>query len=172
MISASTTENPNKAAKTTRVVCGFNGCEKQFKNLNALKDHQLAKYSDDQPVINEEKTTSVSTTEKPKKAAKKPKRECGFADCRLSFRTRRLLRIHRIETHPILLRCLFSEECLSSNERYLGMLDLQNHIILQHADSFRQRICPISECKNQKLWCDWSAALKHILKRHPQYILE
>ncbi len=168
---ASTTEKPKKRVKKTKVVCDFNGCGKRLKNLDALKSHQLAKHSGDQPVINEEITTSASTTEKSKKAAKKSKMECEFDDCRLSFKKRRLLQKHRIETHPIPLRCLFSEECLGSHERYLGILSLQNHIILQHTDSFRERICPINGCKSPKLWHDWSAALNHILQRHTKYLL-
>jgi hypothetical protein len=164
MTPASTTDKPNKTGKTTNFICDFDGCGKPFKNLNALKSHQLTKHSDGQPVINEETTTSASTTEK-------PEMECGFDDCRLSFRTRRLLQKHRIETHPIPLRCLFSDECVGSHERYLGILNLQNHIILQHTDSCREQICPVIGCKNPKLWYDWSAALQHILERHTQYLL-
>jgi hypothetical protein len=169
--SASTTEKPKKTGKKTKVVCDFDGCGRSFKNLNALTSHQLAKHSSTQSVINEETTPSASTTDKPKKAAKKSKMECGFDGCRLLFKKRHLLQKHQIEIHPIPLQCLFSEECLGSNERYLGILDLQNHIILQHTQSFRQRICPIDGCKSPKLWHDWSDALQHISKKHPEYLL-
>ncbi len=171
MISASMTENSQKTSKITEFICDFDACEKTFRNLSAFGNHQLATHPTAQSVINEETPTSASTTEKPKKAAKKPKIECGFDDCRLSFGKRGRLRKHRIETHPIPLRCLFSDECLGSHERYLGILNLQDHIILQHTDSFRERICPVSGCKSPKLWHDWSAALQHILQRHTEYLL-
>jgi hypothetical protein len=170
-ITITTKPTEQKKKLKTKIKCDFDGCGRSFKNLNALTSHQLAKHSSTQSVINEETTPSASTTDKPKKAAKKSKMECGFDGCRLLFKKRHLLQKHQIEIHPIPLQCLFSEECLGSNERYLGILDLQNHIILQHTQSFRQRICPIDGCKSPKLWHDWSDALQHISKKHPEYLL-
>lgn len=154
------------------VACDIKGCDKTFRNLNALKAHQLAKHTSPQSVINDETpTTTTSETKKSNENGKKPKRACSFDNCKQSYKKLTALQIHQIQAHPIPIRCLFSQECVDSNERYLGMQDLSNHLAFQHADSFPRQNCPIVVCKSKKSWHDWSAALQHMLQKHSNYLL-
>jgi hypothetical protein len=157
-------KKPKKATTKQKISCDSDGCNQTFRNENALENHRAAKHPLTPTSIHDETTTF-------EKAAKKQAKECGIDSCKQSYRKLRALQLHQIETHPIPLRCPFSKECLESNEKYLGILYLQNHITREHAEIFSHSICPIYGCKSSKYWQDWSAALHHILQRHANYLL-
>lgn len=157
-------------AKNRGIKCNFECCKRQFKNAKALEDHQSAKHRTTQPV-SEEKKLTFTTTES-KEVKKRQNKMCDFHNCNQSFKKQKTLQRHQIENHPIKLRCPFSEECLNSNEMYIGIINLQNHVLLEHANTFSQIGCPITNCNMKKQLNDWSAILEHTLQRHAKYLLE
>ncbi|CAF3968119.1 unnamed protein product [Rotaria sp. Silwood2] len=155
-----------------RIICSFDDCKKRFKSVNALKNHYFSKHPTTQPYINYEvTTTSTSTEENLKKNAKTQTIPCDYDDCEQLFEKLQTLSRHQIKTHPIWIRCPFSEECLSSNERYLGLDELLSHILSEHTDSFPQPICPIAKYRREKYWRNWFSVLQHILGKHAEYLL-
>jgi hypothetical protein len=161
----SPTTSSKKQKPRKRIQCDIDNCKKQFKNEQALRDHQLAKHPTNQSIINE-------VTIKPKEIIEKPNLLCDFNGCQRSFRRFHLLQKHQIEMHPIPLRCPFSDECLNSNKKYLGTGALREHIVFQHACSFPRLICPIPTCRKRKHGGDWSTVLQHILNAHARYLLK
>lgn len=96
---------------------------------------------------------------------------CDYEDCKLTYNEVQSLQKHRIEMHPIPLRCLFSGQCMNSNVTYSGMQDLQSHITAEHAASFSQQICPFNECPDRIPVSDWFVLLKHMIEEHTNDLL-
>ncbi len=165
VLNVPTTSSTQQKKPWKRIQCDIDDCKKKFKNVYALRDHQLAKHATHQSVISEAAIKSEEVIEKPILL-------CDFNGCQRLFDGFRSLRKHQFEMHSIPVRCPFSEECLNSNEKYLGIRALQEHIIFQHACSFPRRTCPIPTCKRQKHGRDWPTALQHILRAHARYLLK
>ena len=168
---STTTKSKKKAKK--RVPCTFEGCDQLFKSIQALKDHQSAKHITPQLSTSEKTTTTTTTTCETKisrRLRKKSQITCGFDDCKVSVKITELAK-HQIETHSVPLRCLFGAACMNSTEKYSGMRDLINHIAIQHADSYRKRVCVFAECQNGKGKYDWFGLLQHMVSKHANYLL-
>ena len=97
---------------------------------------------------------------------------CGMDGCKKKFANENSLNTHQLAKHAIPLRCLFSVACMNSNDKYLGMLDLTNHIVSQHVDSFTQRTCFLAECHSRKRAYEWRNLLQHMIERHTSYLLQ
>jgi len=83
----STKAKPKKSNKRQWITCDVDGCKQQFKNADALKDHQLAKHPSTQTVIHNETTTKASTTKTSTKTAIKQKIACNVDGCLQKFKT-------------------------------------------------------------------------------------
>jgi hypothetical protein len=166
------TSDSQTSNKEQRNKCKIDEYKKRCREKTALQQHQLIENENVQANKHDSVTTTTFTTDNPEKAEKQERKKCGINNCQQSFRKRRALLQHQISTHSIPLRCLLTQECFDSNEIYIGKSDLQNHFILQHADSFPQHICPIPECKNSETWLDCLSLLRHFLLKHTSYLLK
>lgn len=164
-----------KAKKAKKkIICPVEGCERKFKNQKALESHQLDKHLNTQRILqgNTRATASKQNVRKTQEIEEEQTVACTFDECKLIFDSTHVLEKHLIETHPIELRCPFTEKCLYPNESYLGKTNLLSHIMWQHPEPFSQYSCPVASCKHEKQPTDWLTVLNHIIRKHTRLLLK
>jgi hypothetical protein len=156
--------NTEHASLFPKPMCFDPNCtfDKPFKAWPAVIRHILKQHLEAVGLITNATTSSAIPDYKLAK-------RCMYENCNGVFKARSEFLGHLVTVHSYPLRCPYDPICNNRDKDdggYLGLIELEQHIIDKHSAEFPRAACFSYRCQQKKHFNTTKQLMRHILKQH------